>query len=223
MDNHCIVDPNAQAVQLMQEGSYNQASVVLRDILKQIQSSLPIHTIADQETNTNTRHSATVDNVPVSEMVHSKEHSAAFYLYAQAFLFNPSEQELLLISSQQLTLATLLYNLALSQHLRALLCDKMQQARFQFSLKMYEQAIQCLDEVPMDLNSLPVRLAILNNKAHIYSTTYERKGMQHCLQYMESLLQNNVPKGIERDEYYQFHMNILLFEAHSNVQSASAA
>jgi hypothetical protein len=215
MDNHCIVDPNAQAVQLMQKGSYDQASAVLRDVLKQMQASL--HTIADQEANTS--HIA-VDNVPVSEMVHSKEHSAAFYLYAQAFLFDPSEQQLLI--SSHLTLATLFYNLALSQHLRALLCDKSQRKRLQFSLKMYKQAILCLDEVPMDLNTLPMRLAILNNKAHIYSITYERKGMQHCLQYMESLLQD-VPEGIERDEYYQFHMNILLFEAHSNVQSASAA
>jgi hypothetical protein len=215
MDNQFIVEPNAQAVRLLQEGSFEQAALVLRDVLKKILAGTK--TITDHETTS--RH-IQVYNVPVSELVDSKEHSA-FFLYAQAFMFNENEQERL-ISSQH-ALATLFYNLALSQHLRGLHSDKSQKARLQFSLRMYNQAIQCLAEVPStDVNSLPMRLAILNNKAHIYSIMYERNGLQQCLQYMEALLAD-VPEGFERDDYYQFHMNILIFDSKSCVLSAPAA
>jgi hypothetical protein len=195
----------------MQQGRFDQAAAVLHDVLKKMRSS-SCYTGDKANKQEDSGSIIAIESVPVSQ-----GQSGAFHIYARAFTFNDNDASCddVLVSSQQ-ALATLFYNLALVQHLRALQCDRLQQRRLSFSKMLYIRAFQCLLRC-RDGSFKQLKLAIFNNKAHIHSAFFERKGMQQCFHHMKALLRDTE----EEECVGEIHMNILLFNV--NMMSAPAA
>jgi len=227
-----IFSLNCQAVGLLREGQYNEASALFRAALNQLLSHI---VEGKQGLSSQGSHEGIVKfrSVAIRESTGSSSkalHYDAFSLYDRAFLLDEGmvaegsslaslEQE-----DRNITSAILLYNLGLAYHLMGIGGTlSSHDHNLRKALKLYKMMLDVADHCHNDDDCKIFYLAAWNNMGHIYSQFCEEGQVQSCLDWLRSVL----AVASDNDEtwnedYFHFTMNILLLHGHSTVVAAAA-
>jgi tetratricopeptide (TPR) repeat protein len=223
---------NAQAVVLMQQGSFQEAISVFRTAIGELLGR-PAGDDHQQE-NMDTTDNATpkllsVRSVPLEHSLlntSSCQDHHAFSLFDRPLVIDGAE--LATVSSfavENCVSAVILFNMGLALQLQGMRNVDSLQTSYLKALIFYKMATEILERCTNsddEVNCL-VYLAVANNMGQIYSTFCETSKAQQCLEWLQTILEaaKDSDAYILGDECHQFRMNVLI--VHWQHAAAAAA
>ena len=121
-------------------------------------------------------------------------------IYDRALFVCNSEQD------DELLSASILFNMALLHHLRGL--EQNKSVNLSKASRLYETGLLILERCAFDSVACPslnlLRLALLNNSIQIHLLEFDRDGVDECLFYMQSILDDAIMKNLEHDNHEDF-------------------
>jgi hypothetical protein len=230
-----IVAVNTNAVNLMQQGSFQKAIFFFHAALRELHRITGV-----QKQNVN---KPPTDGVKVSRTFRREVSSAplgdtlsvlkpsiyqdddACSIFDRAFLIESSDLvSVHSIEGQNYVTTVLLFNMGLAYQLLGMMqgFHSKQSTNFKKAMKIYQMTASMLGNSGDQENGL-VCLAVSNNMSHIYTHFYETQDAQRCLDCLRenliAILHSNAE--IHMDEVLSFRMNVLL--RHGAVMAAAAA
>jgi tetratricopeptide (TPR) repeat protein len=222
-----IITLNANAIDLMRQGNFQDAIPVFRVALNELQDRLTYDQKQDMDlADKVTRTFLPVRSIPLRDAL-SLLHPPSFYedhhafcIYDRALLIDSTDSVATSSMAGQLsTAAALLFNLGLAYQLLGMQDLRSRESSFKRAMAVYHIATGIFGHsVGDDVNGLTY-LAVSNNMGHIYSHFCETRETQQCLDSLLEGLYSFPNIDIRGDEYLQFHMNLVV----QHGQGAAAA
>ena len=218
---------NRQAIELLQDGQYSEASALFREALSQLLSQMIEETQGLRlEDNIKFRPVLVRESTgPSSEKLHYQDGNA-FSLYDRAFLFDAvADAEATLLTTekyQNIMSAILLYNLGLTYHLMGMQNLTSLDTNLKKALKLYTMILDIADKCQDDDVSNIFFLAAWNNMGHVHSQFCDEREVQRCLECLRSVLAVIDDHDEAWDEDYSyFQMNVLFLHGQDSVATAA--
>jgi tetratricopeptide (TPR) repeat protein len=222
-----IITRNANAIDLMRQGNFQDAIPIFRVALSELHDRLADDQKQDMALADRVTHTfLPVRSVPLGDAlsllqppsVYEDHH--AFCIYDRALLIDSTDCVATSSMTGQLcTAAALLFNLGLAYQLLGMQDLRSRNSSFKKAMAIYQMATDIFEHsVGDDVNGLTY-LAVSNNMGHIYSHFCETRETQQCLDSLLEGLHSFPNIDTRGDEYFQFRMNLLV----QHGQAAAAA
>jgi tetratricopeptide (TPR) repeat protein len=217
--NMDIIAMNNNAVNLMQQGCFQEAIPVFLSALRELHRITGVQNqsmIMNMHDNIVSRaYAREVRSVPLGDSLSYLKPSIyqeqdAFSIFDRAFLIDIYSSE-----GQTFTTSVLLYNMGLAYQLLGMKDLRSQHSNLKKAMKAYQMAAAI---VANDL----VSLAVANNMGHIYSQFCDTQQSQCCLDSLQAGLHAIQRGEILEDELSAFQMNVLVMKGQKKVAAAAA-
>jgi tetratricopeptide (TPR) repeat protein len=214
-----VLTLNAHAAKLIQEGSFQKASLVLRVALDALAGSIPHQSKSKPPgkisvpANRVTKPLLPIRSVPSFKHVFPCQDRQAFVMFDHALYMEETDPNAMSSGLRQNTTAVIiLYNLGLVYQLQGIRNLYEQKVCFENAMKAYRKAVAILEKSSdsgIEMESL-VYLSVLNNMGHIYSHFSEERAVQWCLDWLQFILVvGPASEGDFSEDYLTFRMNVV--------------
>jgi tetratricopeptide (TPR) repeat protein len=222
-----IITLNADAIDLMQQGNFQDAIPVFRVALRELHDRLTDDQKQDMDLAEKvTRTFLPVRSVPLEDTLSLlqppsfDEDHHAFCIYDRALLIDSTDCVAVSSMTGQLcTAAALLFNMGLAYQLLGMQDLRSRKSSFNKAMAVYQMATDIFEHSDGDEVNGLTYLAVSNNMGHIYSHFCETRETQQCLDSLLEGLHSFPNIDTRGDEYFQFRMNLLV----QHGQAAAAA
>ena len=234
MDLNRVADLNNQAVTLLGIGDYTQANALLAEALQTVVTVTPniyrgsfaaasprVHCVTAQKDETIS--AVLLDH---NDCSHQDDRTVLSF-YNHAFVIDCGEGRALGSSDPDATKlsAVLLYNMATSFHFLATTTSSKEFRLYTTALKLYTSAWSLLtsSEFPTSESGFFVlTLALLNNKAHLFSCFHDGEKAYLCLEWLHCMLANSRDDVWTMADMSVFRDNAFLHKRVVDCHAASA-
>jgi tetratricopeptide (TPR) repeat protein len=219
-----IITVNNNAVNLMRQGSFQQAIPFFLSALREL------HRVTEVQKQNTSMEPIDDDNivrevrsVPLGDTLSYLKPSIyqdqdAFSIFDRAFMIDTSSDLASIYSSegQNDTIPVLLYNMGLAYQLLGMEDTRSQHSNLKKAMKVYRMAAAIANDV--------VSLAVSNNMGHIYSQFCDTQESQRCLNSVQAGLDAIQDSEVEIlvDEFSAFQMNVLIMYGQKKVAASAA-
>lgn len=199
---------NEHAVNLLQTSQYKEAIASLQEALRCL-----LHLIAFREVDLSSERlpcrEAGIESVQVADASGDLDDQATVVLFARAMVFSFEDAPQGLQTLDTIS-AVLMYNIGLGYHLGSV--SKMQPQKLDRALGMYDAANKVLSLQPVEGHRRYLKLALTNNKCHIFSLRFHVDKVRDCLSSLRSILSDPSPTEASKAhcDYEHFHLNVLI-------------
>lgn len=230
-----ILENNRRGVDLMSQGDFQKSLLLFRRGLRRLLEKESSAKFTKKQKDTTPSPSLLVRSVSFQHMAPamSKAESLqssdqqAFSLFDRAFIIEASSEEAALLSSLvniDRAVIIILYNMALAYQLLAMRNANNQENNCARSVRYYQMAMEVLGRHSEIDQSKIMFLAVANNLGTIYSSFFQSKQMQCCLEWMATVLENLYDScEALADEYMFFHLNVMVLLGKEGVLAAPTA
>lgn len=219
---------NREAVGMLSLGNYLQANSLLSAALHQLASKISNHDGEAKESASCTLSFGRPENfisVRRLEVVNNEEDDRSFALCHHLFVIDADDDQLIGSNEGEgLLSAVLLYNMAISYHSLALNSSCQQLRHYKAAIRLYTSAWKLLvAELPIHGPAFKLMfMALVNNKAQLYSSLYDQRMVRFCLEWLQYSLQTCRHWLLEIDDIFFFQSNALLFQQALDNHAAAA-
>jgi tetratricopeptide (TPR) repeat protein len=225
---------NAQAVELIQEGNFEKAILVLRAALNNLAAGSILRSQSQPpekisvSTNNWKGDLLLIRSVPSLKHTFTCQDHHTVTMFDRALYMEATTDPDIISSSalgQNTIAAILLYNVGLVHQLQGIQNPSKQRDNFENAMEAYQRAAAILENTFTTENVVVglVNLSIRNNMGHIYSHFCEGRKAQWCLDWLRFILEvSPASEGGFSQDFLIFHMNVVTLHGKQDAVAAAA-